>query len=236
MAYMVHGVGCPIIWDNGAAIAPPDPRAGGILSENLSPNQRPRGADDFVVKPCDDVNVCLIDAWVWSSCNPVHGFVEIYRNDCRVPGSQFVTLINPEVIPTNQSIILGGLERQGYILRFADLNLRLPGNQTWWLSAGADRTGSQTARTYFAYGGRCDTLCPQHGYPSQSFTPPPPVRWRDAGPDLAFRIAAMVAPEPEMIVTGPIVEQRCNADINGNGAVTVQDLFDFLAAWFAGCP
>ena len=26
------------------------------------------------------------------------------------------------------------------------------------------------------------------------------------------------------------------ADFNGNGAITVQDIFDFLAAWFAGCP
>ena len=25
------------------------------------------------------------------------------------------------------------------------------------------------------------------------------------------------------------------ADSNGSGAVTVQDLFDFLAVWFAGC-
>jgi len=26
-----------------------------------------------------------------------------------------------------------------------------------------------------------------------------------------------------------------NADINYSGAVTVQDIFDFLNAWFAGC-
>ena len=28
----------------------------------------------------------------------------------------------------------------------------------------------------------------------------------------------------------------CNADFNGNGTATVQDIFDFLAAWFAGQP
>lgn len=28
----------------------------------------------------------------------------------------------------------------------------------------------------------------------------------------------------------------CRADFNGEGGVTVQDLFDFLASWFAGCP
>ena len=25
------------------------------------------------------------------------------------------------------------------------------------------------------------------------------------------------------------------ADVNANGAITVQDIFDFLSAWFAGC-
>ena len=29
---------------------------------------------------------------------------------------------------------------------------------------------------------------------------------------------------------------QCKADINDDGRVTVQDIFDFLSAWFAGCP
>lgn len=33
-------------------------------------------------------------------------------------------------------------------------------------------------------------------------------------------------------ISGPI----CQADFNSSGAVTVQDLFDFLTAWFAGDP
>ncbi len=40
-------------------------------------------------------------------------------------------------------------------------------------------------------------------------------------------------------VTGPLsisAEFRCNADFNTSGALTVQDIFDFLAAWFAGTP
>ena len=28
----------------------------------------------------------------------------------------------------------------------------------------------------------------------------------------------------------------CTADFNGSGAVTVQDIFDFLGLYFAGCP
>jgi hypothetical protein len=34
--------------------------------------------------------------------------------------------------------------------------------------------------------------------------------------------------------TGP--SDDCRADFNGSGAANIQDIFDFLSAWFAGCP
>lgn len=236
MSYKVVGQACPIIWNNGPALVS-GPGAGGVPSENISPILRPRGADDFVVKPCNDQKVCLIDAWVWSSCDPVRGFVEIYNNDCRVPGSLVAALTQPEVIPTGDAVVIGGALRQGYILRFAPLDLTLPplpGGRTYWLSAGADRTGSQAARTYFAFGGRCDS-CPRSGYASQSFTPPAPVAWSSVGPDLAFRIAG-APPEVETPTLTAPPPPRCDADINHSGDLTVQDIFEFLALFFAGCP
>ena len=33
-----------------------------------------------------------------------------------------------------------------------------------------------------------------------------------------------------------VVNVCCKADFNGTGGVTVQDIFDFLSAWFAKCP
>jgi hypothetical protein len=47
----------------------------------------------------------------------------------------------------------------------------------------------------------------------------------------------MVAVAPERcrdvtVVTPP----ACRADVNQDGGVTVQDLFDFLSSYFAGCP
>lgn len=236
MSYKVVGQSCPIIWNNGPAIVA-GPGAGGIRSETLSPSQRWRGADDFVVKPCDDQKVCLIDAWVWSNCDPVRGFVEVYNNDCRVPGSLVASLTDPQVIPTGDAVTIDGTLRRGYILRFAPLDLTLPplpGGRTYWLSAGADRTGSQNARTYFAFGSRCDA-CPRSGFASQSSTPPAPVNWSPVGPDLAFRIAG-APPEiviPTLTAPPPTV---CAADVNHSGEVTVQDIFDFLGAYFAGCP
>ena len=35
---------------------------------------------------------------------------------------------------------------------------------------------------------------------------------------------------------GLIVTENCPADFNGSGSITVQDIFDYLAAYFAGCP
>lgn len=236
MSYRVVGTSCPIIWDNGPALT--GPAANGVLSENLSPTQLWRGADDFVVKPCEDVTICLIDAWIWSDCNPIHGFLEFYRNDCRKPGELFARLTDPEVIQTGYSAILDGRIRDGYVLRFEPPDFVLPGNQTWWISAGADRTGSQVSRTYFAHAFRCDRTCPRTGFLSQSAVPPLPLFWQDAGPDLAFRIAVKAPDEPVMVITpDPAgVTPVCPPDINGNGIVSLQDLFDFLAAYFSNNP
>ena len=41
-----------------------------------------------------------------------------------------------------------------------------------------------------------------------------------------------------VLMSGPRtvrVVYRCAADFNGIGGVGVQDIFDFLTAWFAGC-
>lgn len=36
--------------------------------------------------------------------------------------------------------------------------------------------------------------------------------------------------------TGPITCHACPADFDHSGGLSVQDIFDFLGAWFAGCP
>ena len=53
--------------------------------------------------------------------------------------------------------------------------------------------------------------------------PPAGMRFTSiAGDANGFFVVALLAP-------------ACRADFNGSGSLTIQDIFDFLAAWFAGC-
>ena len=54
--------------------------------------------------------------------------------------------------------------------------------------------------------------------------------WVPTGHDFSFLIAGRCAPIAAGSATG-----TCAADFNQDGAATVKDLFDFLAAYFAGC-
>ena len=51
------------------------------------------------------------------------------------------------------------------------------------------------------------------------------------GNDFSFLIAA----DPVTVGAGPALP-GCAADFNGDGGVNVQDIFDYLHAWFTGCP
>jgi len=166
---------------------------------------------------------------------PVRGFIEIYEDDCGEPGALVWATTNPTVIETDEVATIDGATRYGYILRFDGTAVTLPGGRSYWLSAGGDRTGAFNARTYFAFGGKCDQ-CGRLGRESQAYSPPAPSPWHAAGPGLAFRIASAPAPEPEMIIIGEPPAPRCAVDVNGSGDITVQDLFEFLATFFAGCP
>jgi len=71
---------------------------------NRTASPPPRTADNFVTRPCKDQDVCLIDAVIYTDCNPVTGFVEIYSSDCRLPvGAPIATLVPTSVIPLNVS-------------------------------------------------------------------------------------------------------------------------------------
>jgi hypothetical protein len=61
-----------------------------------------------------------------------------------------------------------------------------------------------------------------------------PVRESDAGLYVAVPGTNCIVPQQTQV--GLIVKKRCPADFNASGLVTVQDVFDFLEAFFSTCP
>lgn len=250
LAFSIRGELCPKIWENGdaARASSNGDGLGGISGTGLggtfsganrTASPPPRTADNFVTRPCKDQDVCLIDAVIYTDCNPVKGFVEIYSSDCRLPvGAPIATLTPTVVIPLNISYWFEGREYPGYTLRVVDPPLRLQGGKTYWISAGAYSGGSLNVRSFFAYSWNCKQVCDYRLSPGAGLNlPTTGTTWKLLNNDYAFRIYAKADP----IVTvngagGTGANAACPGDFNRDTRATVQDIFDFLAAWFLGCP
>ena len=62
------------------------------------------------------------------------------------------------------------------------------------------------------------------------------TEWQSANADFAFLIATVKQPDVSPAGEPPPPPADCLVDINGNDAADIQDIFLFLAAYFAGCP
>jgi VCBS repeat-containing protein len=251
LAYKLTGVSCPVVWDNGG------PALSGAWTDTVSglsynyAGGSPSGAngpfaaitaDNFVVKPCEDLDVCYIETYIWTDCLPVQGFIELRSNDCRTPSklplTQFVANAD-SVESLGVTTYIEGRQYKLYRLIFDSLNWTLNQGTTYWLASGARQTGSFTERSFFAYSADCRRVCDIRISPGQKidFTPSP-QEWTNAYRDFAFRIAAKV-PQPlnasANVVATPVIT-GCIGDIDQDGDSDVSDLFLFLDAWFAGCP
>jgi hypothetical protein len=244
MVYTLQGESCPIIWDNG----PPDlgPGRGGSLSMNFTAGVRARTADDFVTTTCADQQICYIDAWIWSNCTPPDGFLELYESTCAPatatlrggtsPGTLVANLTPVHTTPIGQQATIDGRVLDGYHLQFYGPTMpSLLKGRTYWISAGGAQQGSASNRAYFANSAICGSACPiklTPGVTRMFITGLEP--WTLTTRDYAFRIA----------VKGPLIfngtatvgAHTCNLDINNDGSVDVQDIFDFMNTWLAGCP
>jgi hypothetical protein len=56
--------------------------------------------------------------------------------------------------------------------------------------------------------------------------------WAKVASDFSFLIAGDGLTTPGPIVSTP----SCAADFNRDGSLNVSDVFDYLSAWFDGCP
>ncbi|MCC6321786.1 MAG: hypothetical protein IT438_10180 [Phycisphaerales bacterium] len=254
--FCVQGEQCKILLDNGLPRV--ETRGGGLaeyaiagpsFSSQGNIATKVRTADQFVVPPCSDAYLCYIEAWVWTNCDTIR--LELYSGDCHLPGEsepiatftaecifdteivrnlggQDVTLRKAVFFGQGPGTMLGGNGGRGY---------RLEGGQNYWLSAYADGTGRQNGRGFFAFNSYCDRECWINFDPSATKGPPYATSlWRANSDDNAFLVAIHQVAEP---IVGPPAggsDPVCPGDFNRDGNATVQDLFDFLAAYFAGCP
>lgn len=234
----LRGEVCPLIWDNGG----PDltaPAAGYVSGANRGQFPSPRAADNFVVKPCSTTTVCMVETFIFTDCNPVAGFLELYANDCRRPiGTPLFTAVPKKVIPTGHSIVVDGVTYPGYKLVFDDLGWSLEGGKDYWVSTGSNASGGLNLRSFSAWASNCNRPCVTQISPSMSQETTVDGRvWNVNARDLAFRIYRKPDPAIMSGTTGNgNAAPTCRADIDGDGLNTVQDVFEFLARWFVGCP
>ncbi|MFN7020980.1 MAG: hypothetical protein ACK4WH_06590 [Phycisphaerales bacterium] len=243
--FCVEGEACKILLDNGLpTLATAGDIAGPSFSSQGNTATKVRTADQFVVPPCSDALLCYVEAWVWTNCDTIR--FELYADDCHLPADAppLATFTAYCTFDTGNSRVLGG---QTVTLRkavFFDGAMSVNGSgyllqagRNYWLSAFADGTGRQNGRGFFAFNSYCDRSCWVNFDPSATKGPPfATTPWRANALDNAF----LVAVRPERRVSDPGDDNasgaRCAADFNRDGNATVQDLFDFLAAYFNGCP
>lgn len=258
MVFDLDGYSCPIIHDNGR----PDTRMatkGGIKSGPYT-SAVWRARDDFVIRMCEDRQVCVLDVWVWANCDPMHGFIEIYSDDpCApkdgTPGLTEAALpplygpVSPTlVLDTGETLTIPGVGEplRLYCMRLVEPGWVLYSGRTYWVSAGAALSGSFGTRSLFAFANRCPMPCDfMLNPPQQRRVSAISTEWSNAPlnerRDLAFRLA--VEPLPSNGVPGtapgtvPAAEPDCPADMDSDGTYAVPDIFLFLTEWFAGnCP
>lgn len=249
-AFQLYGSSCKVLADGG----PPDVFAepAGVLSQIASDADSARVADDFVVPPqCAGAQtVCYLKAYVFSNCTPVRGRFELYDDACHTPagapGRPVRTAVFARVTDLSYSVMLNGELMTLFAVEAFDLDWALTPGHNYWISPVGDTTYSLRKQTYAAFGRRCDAPVGRDGRPCLSRWSPAVAAGRGLGLTSWTRLADSTGtPRDLAMVVG--VENReharllapgelCPADIDRNGEVGLQDLFDFLESWFAGCP
>jgi hypothetical protein len=247
MSFTVCTQMCKILNDNG------DPAIiGGQLGvasqRSLQPQFDARAADDFVSPPCVANSICYVEACVYTNCTPVNGFMDIYANDCHAPGALLATFPATRAVPITLNLpgqpspLPNGL--RAYRLEFHNPGFTLVPGRQYWISFTVADNGAASTQTFWCYASKCTRTCQtlwnravgiqQLGQATGQI--PPPVNgsspWVPALGDLSYLIA--VHPVDDAPVSGQ--GGQCAADINRDGARDLLDIFDFLQAWFAGCP
>lgn len=245
--FVVCADACKILIDNGGAdSANPAGSPSQFASTNLNANSR--SADDFVVPPCTSLSICYIEGCVYTNCDPriFTGAYEIYGNDCRHPSYTFggttlcsgtATKVVDLLFKLTLPVGITTKSYEAYRLEFHNVNCVLPGGAQYWISIGVRYTYSANERAFFCYNFDCrrpNCLIRwnpgMYLAPNAIIVPPSTTPWVSVNHDFSFLIAGNLTTTGVTSGTG-----SCAADYNKDGKVSVQDLFDFLGSYFAGC-
>jgi len=255
MVFALDGYSCPIIHDNGRPDLD-DSTKGGIKSGPYASTVW-RARDDFVIRMCENRTVCVLDAYVWANCNPMHGFIEIY-GDAPCPASDGPPVLSEVATPPlfepvsptqvedlGETLTIPGVTEplRLYRMRLIEpAGWELVAGRTYWVSAGAAMSGSFGTKSLFAFADDCAMECdyifnpPQRRQVSGAAT-----GWLNAPlserRNLAFRLAvAPLTPDGDGVLP-PFAQPECRADLDLDGNYGVPDIFAFLTEWFgANCP
>lgn len=247
-AFCVSGEDCKIVLDSGGPdlehIAPSLANPGSTFRES-------RAADDLVVPKCEDRRICYVEGYLLTNCNPPRARLDVYDNACRLPAtfSPPISFLPKCIEDTGVNVTVDGVDLDVYRVAFWDLQATdggpfvLQENKNYWFSIYAVGSGAQNQRGYFAGADRCDLKCNgKTRHFNQAAVSGRGVGRLDSSwitveqyTGSAFDLSLFVAIDDNRTRL-PTASAPCPGDIDRNGEVTVQDLFDFLGSWFAGCP
>jgi hypothetical protein len=240
LAFEICATPCKILVDNGVPdrTSTPAGSQSQYATNNLTANNR--SADDFVTPPCGQFQICYIEGCVYTNCLPdrFKGVFDLYGNDCRLPsysfGSASLLPAGPiqatKVIDLGYNVTFDGKSLRAYKLEFHKLNIVLAGGRQYWLSLGVQASYLINERALFCFNADCDRVCLVRWNAGAFLPAGHQTVWQSTGRDFSFLVAG------DKVTTGTGDSTgTCRADFNADGAVSTQDIFDYLTSWFAGC-
>ncbi len=248
---------CKVLVDNGGArrqAAAEDVGSTARFAPASLSAMETRSADDFVLAGCGDYHICYVEACVLTNCPTFEGVLELYGNDCNRPAYALhgQPLFNQQylatkIVPLGFTAFMEGKTVSAYRLEFHDLPVVIPGGRQYWISAGVKYTFSINERAFFCYNADCSRSCLVRWNDGRVLTattlddrarvhgcvsPQECNGWARVGSDFSFLIAGDGLATPGPINSTP----ACAVDFNRDGALNTADIFDYLNAWFVGCP
>jgi hypothetical protein len=236
-AFEVCSNPCCIIRDNGPA------------SSDVSWSQDTTlpgcyNADNFVVSPCADIDLCFFSAYIYTNCDCTRSKIRIYEDDCGEVGAEHTAgyILTTKCIPlsgygsANGGVDFGGQQLAKFRVEWHASDLAnvptLSAGDNYWIALEVQGSGSFNERGFWAFNENCENpgctinissgqyVCPANG--TLSYT--------EIGHDYAFCLAG----NPVELGAGTATT-GCAADYNGDGTRSVADLLMFLDVWFEGC-